>query len=281
MDALAAADAVLRARGTAFCASQERIRLQMQFARVPYPRFFDSWVFAADNFDAAIERVRGCAPELARALVRPESPGDFTIVGNCALNLEFDADSNGATKTTIQLRTGRSVPGAKVTSTAAQIYSNGLVEIPARSGERVYFCSGTQIPEVLAAAQSARRLFLDKGGALAQGVTLRFPVARTSRLPDYSWVTGLESTCERYAVRNFVSQGEAWVDHNGFFARETQVVQMVERCPTNDYREVLIDGPFLVFFADRHGVHAAAWFDWDSFGPSPDAEARHDAGQDG
>jgi len=28
---------------------------------------------------------------------------------------------------------------------------------------------------------------------------------------------------------------------------------------------VTIDGPFLAFFADDSGVHAAAWFDRDSF----------------
>ena len=28
---------------------------------------------------------------------------------------------------------------------------------------------------------------------------------------------------------------------------------------------VIVDGPFVVFFADDTGVHAAAWFDRDSF----------------
>jgi hypothetical protein len=31
------------------------------------------------------------------------------------------------------------------------------------------------------------------------------------------------------------------------------------------FPEVLIAGPFLVFYADQHGVHVAAWFHEDSF----------------
>src|SRR5262249_54224257 len=104
-----------------------------------------------------------------------------------------------------------------------------------------------------------------RGAVNKTGIRLGFPEARTGSLPDYGWVWGLKSECELYDVTNFVNSGEALVDHNGFFARETQVVQVRYSFAPRQYSDVVIDGPFLVFFADDTGVHAAAWFTRDAF----------------
>jgi hypothetical protein len=40
------------------------------------------------------------------------------------------------------------------------------------------------------------------------------------------------------------------------------------RITSKKLAEIVIDKPFLVFFADKRGVHAAAWFSWDSFSGS-------------
>ena len=66
-------------------------------------------------------------------------------------------------------------------------------------------------------------------------------------------------------MKNYVSGGWAFVDHNGFFAQETQVVQIAYFSIVKKQLEIVIDRPFLVFFADTHGIHTAAWFSWDSF----------------
>src|SRR5262249_44198114 len=147
-----------------------------------------------------------------------------------------------------------------------RVYSNQLVELPAnRKGmldedeggeqdgadgeaERVYFYSPADAPDMPAAALAAK-VFAERGDAVKEGITLRFPIARPAELPDYTWVSALTSVDGLYVVRNFVNSGEALVDENGFFARETQVVQMTLRSMPMPLDEVTIDGPFLVFFA--------------------------------
>ena len=268
-DALNVAHGVLRSRGTALQSPLDRERLDASFAREPYPRFFDAWAFLADNFDVAVDALKSVAPDLAVKLVPPADSRDFTVVGNCSLDLRFAADPNGAAFVPIDLRNGQRVAGARVVCSSARVHSSGLVELPASERDaKVYFYSPPR-DSAVSAAELARDVFRNRGRVASIGVTLQFPAARTSRLPEYGWVTALRSTCGLYFIRDFLSGGEALVDHNGFFARETQVVQVAYRSVPMQPPKVVIDGPFLVFFADENGVHAAAWFSWDSFNPTP------------
>jgi hypothetical protein len=36
-------------------------------------------------------------------------------------------------------------------------------------------------------------------------------------------------------------------------------------CKGEELKPIAIDGPFVAFFADSSGIHAASWFDRDSF----------------
>lgn len=92
-----------------------------------------------------------------------------------------------------------------------------------------------------------------------------FPQAYTQKLPDHGWVSQLASEDHLYVVKHFLSSGEAILTCDGFFARETHVLQMTYICMAEELHPVSIDGPFLAFYADDTGVHAAAWFDRDSF----------------
>ena len=103
------------------------------------------------------------------------------------------------------------------------------------------------------------------GDIVRRGINLTFPRARTSQLPTYEWVKALETENELYRIANFVHSGESFVDHNGFFARETNIVQLQFLCEVEERQKIVINGPFLVFFADHSGVHAASWFHRDSF----------------
>ena len=269
-DALDSAEAVLVARNTTFRADRHRTSLADCFAKSRYPKFFGSWAFVAADFDAARRQVEACAPGLAASLVRPTHPNDFTIVGNCSLDLRFDPDANGADPVRLRLQNGRYAAGAKVTASTARLYSNGLAELPTTSGEKVYFyCPSHDAHSQTVAAELARAVFSARSTVRTMGITLKFPRARTFRLPEYPWVTSLQSACNLYRVVNFVSAGHSLVDHNGFFAQETQVVQVKYRCLPKRLPDVVIDRPFLVLFADGQGVHAAAWFDWDSFELQP------------
>lgn len=267
-DALDAVDEVLKSRHSALAPCAERRHLAGWFGKERPGQFFDSWAFTAREFDQAILEISRCAPQLASRLERPADPRDFTVAGNCSLELRFSSDPNGADPIPLQLCTGDWVQGATVTARRTRLYANQLIEIPAQEEKSVYFFSppdDAQKP----AAQLAQELFAGRGEATRQGLTLKFPAARTSRLVDYPWVKELVSTCGQYYVKNHLSAGEALVDHNGFFARETQIVQMKWLCIGEDFPKVVIDRPFVVFFADVHGVHAAAWFGWDSFSAAP------------
>ncbi|MEZ5427748.1 MAG: hypothetical protein R2747_15875 [Pyrinomonadaceae bacterium] len=265
-DSLDAVDRILSERGTRLRDSKPRSELVLNFASEAYHKYFGNWAFTADEYSSLVSKILQIAPELAGRLKKPETPNDFTIAGHCSLDLRFQADPNGADPIDHQLRDGTAVRGAKVTSKHAKRYANGLVALPTESDEWVYFFQPGTRPDLQAAAL-ANSVYADCGDIEQTGITLIFPQARTKQLPDYGWVWQLKSECGRYYVSNFVNSGEALVDENGFFARETQVVQMKYRCLSEDRLQVVIDGPFLVFFADPGGVHAAAWFDKDSFIP--------------
>jgi hypothetical protein len=273
-DALDLVEAVLVSRKSGLKHSAQRDRLDACFAKTPYPRFFESWAFLSTEFEASVNAIAACAPDLAKQLTPPLYRNDFTVVGNCSLNLYFASEPNHAKPVTLQLRNGQRVDGAEITSSAARVYSSQLIEFPTRGSEKVYFYSPQYEPHV-EAAEFARDVFFGRGQAGADGVVLRFPTARTNQLPDYSWVRALRSTCKWYFVSDFFSAGEALVDHNGFFARETQVVRLKMWGMADKHGslpEVVIDGPFLIFLADDQGVHAAAWSDWDAFSATPVAD---------
>ena len=266
-DALNLVDEVLRSRGSELVHSEQREHLALCFAKVRYPRYFDSWAFTAAEFDNAVKQVAQCAPHLAQKLEEPTHPNDLTVVGNCSLDLRFSPDPNGAKPIALQLCNGNRAKGASVTSSRARLYSNQLVGLPTEDSETVYFYAPESEPQ-LSAASLARQVFADKGKAIRTGITLQFPVAQTTNLMDNSWVKELVSTCGLYSIKNYVSAGKALVDHHGFFAQETQVVQVEYRITSKKLAEIVIDQPFLVFFADKRGVHAAVWFSWDSFSGS-------------
>jgi hypothetical protein len=269
-DALRLADDVLCSRGTSFNNSRGRDTLSRAFADEPHSRFFYSAAFLACDFTAAQAVIASVAPTLAAQLKPPENANEFTVVGNCSLNLQFEADPNGAVSINIRLRNGAVAEGARVTAKFARVYSNGIVELPTTTAsERVYFYAPAEAPE-LAPADLAFKVFAERGLAESNGVQLYFPIGRTSRVPENAWVASLQSKCGLYYVGNHLCCGEAIVNHNGFFAQDTQVVQIQYRCGVSNRRVVCIDGPFLVFFATDSGVHAAAWFDWDSMSVLPE-----------
>tara|TARA_B110000495_G_scaffold168066_1_gene154830 strand:+ start:4378 stop:5106 length:729 start_codon:yes stop_codon:yes gene_type:complete len=220
--------------------------------------------FSAAEYDDLVAEIAQLAPELVDRLNGPFTDDDFTIVGHCSLDLRFQADNNGGDPIDHRLRDGTAVRGAKVTSKQAKRYANGLVALPVASGESVYFFQPEKHNDWQAASLAAS-VYEERGNIEQTGITLIFPQARTKQLPNYEWVEQLTSECRMYYVGNYVNSGEAVVDENGFFARETQVVQMRYLSASKDRYQVIIDGPFLVFFADSNGVHAAARFDKDSF----------------
>lgn len=263
-DALNLADDILKSRNTALAYSEQRNYLEACFAKECYPRFFNAWAFTGMDFDSIVERIIQTAPRLAQRLEKPTHPNDFTIIGNCSIDLRFSPDPNGADPISLHLRNGNRVKGAQFISSRTRVYSNHLIELPTEASEFVYFYSPESEPR-FSAANLAHLVFADKGEVISTGVTLKFPVGQTSNLMDCSWVEELVSICGLYSVKNYISAGNAIVDHNGFFAQETQVVQIKYRSIPKQLPEIVIDKPFLVFFADSHGVHAAAWFSWDSF----------------
>jgi hypothetical protein len=263
-DALDAVDRILSQRATRLRDSNQRSDLAHNFSPKTYHKFFGNWAFSAAEYDDLISKIAQLAPELADRLQKPASENDFTIIGHCSLDLHFQTDPNGADPIDHRLKDGAAVRGAKVTSKQAKRYANGLVALPVASNESVYFFPPEKYNDWQAAGL-ATSVYAERGKVEQTGITLIFPQARTKQLPDYGWVMQLRSECGLYYVRNFVNSGEALVDENGFFARETQVVQMRYPCLNEDRCQIIIDGPFVVFFADSDGVHAAAWFDKDSF----------------
>lgn len=262
-DALCLVDNILAGRGTSLAYSAARAALARWFAPQPHPVFFDGWAFMADGYAEAMARIRACAPGLAQQVVPPSNPNDFTIVTHCALDLRFAAVPEG-NLVKLMLANGTQASGAEVPCERGIVYSNGMVALPAADGNWVCFHQpGEDFADGAAAA--ATRALAGRGQAAHVGLDFSFPVARTSTLPDYEWVRSLQSRCATYVVRAFHSQGEARVDQHGFFARETQVVQMGYLSMREPLRKIVFDGPFLAFFAAAGGVHVAAWFDWDAF----------------
>lgn len=261
-DALDRLDTLLATRRTRLKATEERRRLASYFAPHPQPEF-ESWAFSASEYQEAALVIRERAPELLGHLHKPLNDRDFTVVGHCSLDLRFAADPNGANSVQHTLHDGTQVRGARVTSAKALLYSSGLVSIPTMDGRDVYLFQPAG-PREGNAAQVASSTFKNRGKTARVGLTVTFPQAQTANLPEYGWVTQLESEDGLYMVRNFVNSGKAILNENGFFARETQVMQVAWLCETEEYHQVIIDGPFIAFFADDTGIHAAAWFDRDS-----------------
>jgi hypothetical protein len=263
-DALDAVDAILISHSTQLQFSQERVTVASAFAREPPTKGFHSWAFSAAEYPQLIHRISVVAPDLAARIQPPKSPNDLTVVGHCSVDLRFDSVTNGAYEVEYTSDDGAVVLGCCVHSARARRYNSGLVALPTIDGRDVYFYQPPERPTHGAAALAAT-IYSDRDPNPASGVVLTFPRAATSTLPPYPWVKGLESRCGLYVVKNFVSGGDARVDHTGFFAQETSVVQVEYRSIPETFPEVVIDGPFLVFYADQHGVHAAAWLEEDSF----------------
>lgn len=263
-DALAKAAEILRTRNTSFVASAEHAALDELFARSPRGEAFRSWAFLAAEYDQAVRQVQECAPALAASLERPSHPNDFVVVGHCSLDVRFPAEPNGAEAIELEVLGGETVKGAEVTARSAHLFRDGTVAFPIDTGGVVYLHQPTEEPNS-SAAQLAYDVWSKLGKPRSAGLTVQFPAARTTNVPEYPWVTRLVSTCDLYFVKKHLCQGEAHVDHNGFFASETQVVQVAWRSVPPKLQKVVINGPFLVFFADSDGVHAAAWFGQDSF----------------
>jgi hypothetical protein len=263
-DALNAVDAILISHSTQLQSSQQRLTLASALAQEPPTKEFHSWAFSAAEYSELSEQISVIAPDLAARIEPPTHPRDFTVVGHCAVDLRFESVPNGAYEVEHTSEEGTVVVGCCVHSARARRYSSGLVALPTIDGRDVYFYQPPTQPTQGAAALAAT-IYSDRDPSPASGVVLTFPRAATSTLPPYDWVSGLESRCGLYVVKNFVSGGDARVDQAGFFAQETSVVQVKYRSIPDTFPEVLIDGPFLVFYADQHGVHVAAWFDEDSF----------------
>lgn len=242
--------------------TRERRQLASCFAPQPGPDF-ESWAFSASEYEQVARVITERAPEILGRLQRPASERDLSLVAHCSLALRFDTDPNGAESVPHALRDGTPIEGAWVSSAKALLYSSGLAALPTIDGRFVYFFQ----PESREgnAAQIASSIFKNCGEATRQGLAITFPEARTGTVVDYDWVMQLASEDGLYQVVNCVNSGEAILNYNGFFARETQVLQVAYYSMPEARHEVVIDDPFVVFFADATGVHAAAWFDRDSF----------------
>ena len=263
-DAINLVDEILRKRDTCLKKSSERSELSRNFSVRPYPRFFSSWAFSAAEYDDTMALINKYAPELSDRLRIPNSVRDFIVVGHCSLEAPFDCDPNGAYEVPHRLADGMRVAGATVIGAEICLYSSGLLRVPTETAGSVYFYQPAEPVKVQAARLAATSL--ERAGEIVRrGINLTFPRARTSQLLDYEWIKDLETEDELYRVANFIQSGESFVDHNGFFARETNILQMQFLCEVEERKGIAIDGPFLVFFADHSGVHAASWFDRDSF----------------
>jgi len=263
-DALNRADEILIKRGTCLKESPGRSELSRSFAVRPYPNFFNSWAFSAVEYGETIALIRKHAPEISDRLKIPNSEFDFIVVGHCSLEAPFDCDPNGAYEVSHRLTDGTKVAGATVIGAEICLYSSGLLRVPTETAGFIYFYQPAE-PVKVEAARLAATTFEQAGDIVCRGVNLTFPRASTSRLPDYEWVKDQETEDKLYRIANFVHSGESFVDHHGFFARETSIVQLQFLSEVEEREKIVINGPFLVFFADHSGVHAASWFDQDSF----------------
>lgn len=263
-DALDLVDAVLRARRTRLVESPDRRSLAGCFAPRP-AKGLQSFVCTASEYDETAALIVKIEPALLGLLQRPLTDRDFGLVGHSGLDLRFETDPNGAERTPLPLADGSTVTGAHVTSMDGVLYSSGLISLPTLDGRLVYLWQPAQPPEG-DAARIAASILEKRGRPTVEGISVTFPLARTDRLLDHAWVGRLRSEDGLHSVTRFVSSGAAILDENGFFSRETQVVKTKYRCVPTERHRVTIDGPFVVFLADTSGVHAAAWFDRDSFG---------------
>jgi hypothetical protein len=266
-DSLDRVDEILAQRNARLKESLERNKLSQCFGDKPSPEFFRSWAFSAAEFNETMALIRNLVPELSDQLTVPRSERDFTIVGHCLLEVHFCCDPNGAYEESLNLADGTEVIGATVIGEEIKCYSNGLILVPTEPSGFVYFYQ----PEThlnSSAAEMAAIMLEQADEVVYQGIHLKFPYAQTRNLPAYKWIEKLKSEDGQYRVANFVHQGESFVDHNGFFAQETDIVQMEFLCEMEARKKVRIDGPFLVFFADQTGLQAATWFDYDSFVPA-------------
>jgi len=264
VDALNQVDEILGQRATCLKKSQERSELSQCFAVKPFPDFFSSWAFSAAEYNETIAVIRRHAPELCDCLIEPDSERDFSVVGHCSLEALFSCDPNGTYEESHSLADGTKVEGATIIGSEICLYMNGLLRIPTETSGFVYFYQPTESVNMQAAELAVDSL-KQAGDEVCRGIDLTFPKARTSQLPAYEWIKGMESDDGLYRVANFVHSGESFVDHNGFFAKETNIVQMEFLCEMEARRKVVINDPFMVFFVDDSGVHAASWFDRDSF----------------
>lgn len=186
------------------------------------------------------------------------------MAGHCSLDTRFSAEPNGAQAIELEVLGRTLVKGAEVTALSARLFADGTVGFPIDAGGVVYLHQPPRAP-ASSAAQLAHAVWADLDKPRLAGLTVQFPAARTTSVPEYPWVRRMVSSCGLYFVKDHLCQGEAHVDHNGFFASETQVVQIAYRSLPRGLQKIVIDGPFLAFFADSQGVHAAAWFGHDSF----------------
>lgn len=259
-DALNKVDDVLKTRNTSLIYSADQEQLGSYFAQKAYPKYFDSWAFTAAEFSATVEKIAQITPHLVPQLEEPTSPYDFTIIGNCSLDLIFNFDN--AYERSLQLCNGKWVKFAQVDS-YGKVYSNRLIAIQTSiPSEKVYFYCPETEPQ-LSAASLAQQVFANRDDAIDTEISLKFPMAQTTHLVDYPWVKDLKSKCGLYEVRNHLYSGKAVVNQYGFFAQEIHVVDMM--CLSFMEYEKVIDRPFLIFFANEDGIHAAVWFSWDSF----------------
>jgi len=265
IDGLDQVDSTLSSKGTQLEDSKERQRLARSFAPLSHDDFM-SIAFTASDYEKASSLIEKHAPEALPHIKKPVQNGDFTVVGHGRLELPFRVITPDRRSIRHTLRDGSFIQGAQIASKSNLLYSNGLIRIPADGNRGVYLYQPIDSSGV-DAIELAASMFKNRGEVSTQGLTVSFPQARTERLPDYQWVTQLRSKDDKFRVESLVSTGEAILNEKGFFMRETQVIEVLVFCMTGGLPRASIDGPFVAFFADDVGVHAAAWFDHDSFTP--------------
>jgi hypothetical protein len=258
-------DAILEPKGTQLEDSEERQKLARCFAPISRDEFM-SIAFTASEYEETAAIIKTHAPEVLPHIKRPVLENDFTVVGHGRLDLPFRVITPDRRSIRHTLRDGTFVQGAQIASKHNLLYSNGLIRIPADNGKGVYLYQPAD-PSMADATEMAAAMFKTRGEVSTKGLTVSFPKARTERLPDYQWVTQLRSKDDKFRVESFIGTGEAILNEKGFFTRETQVIEVLVFCVTTGLPLTSIDGPFFAFFADDTGVHAAAWFDHDSFSP--------------
>jgi hypothetical protein len=198
IDGLNRVDAILASRRTRLVDSEERRRLTDCFAPKALPEF-DSWAFTADQYEMTVRTIKKRAPEVLPHLKKPLYERDFTIAGHCNLDLQFRADPHGKVSIPHVLQNGNSIKGARVRSEWGRLYSNGLISLPTHDGKAVFLFQPDG-PYDEGAAIIASSAFMHRGEVETKGLAVTFPKARTNLIPDYSWVTRLNSEDGQYGV---------------------------------------------------------------------------------